>query len=155
MKVRFVHYPSHPNPLFSIHFPRELPILARPYRWRSEGTISHKEALSDLGGRMASINAGKFSVELANPAATYQSYLETLAFLPGVVAILGGTRYSIRVEVARFFNPERVLRNVCRIVGEHFYPGQKINPEYNGQIVISGQEKLLHNTPPAQQNVKK
>ena len=155
MKVRFVQYPNFIDPLFGVHFPRELPIIPMPTGHRGPRRISRETNLCEAGHYMAAINQGQFSVEVTDPKIAYQRFLETLVFLPGVVSILNSDRYSIRLIVARFFSPATVLRNVSKLTCNHFYPGGMVHPENGGQITISGQDEAAANAPSHNFNLRK
>mgnify|MGYP001024807539 FL=1 len=147
MIVRFVQYPHFIDPLYGVHFPRELPIIPMPTGHSGPRRISRQTNLCEAGHYMAAINQGQFSVEVTEPQAAYQRFLENLVFLPGVVSILNSDRYSIRLIVARFFSPATVLRKVSKLTCHHFYPGEMVHPENGGQITISGQDNAAANAP--------
>lgn len=137
IRQSIVYYPEWREPVYGIHLSEELPLppgLLQRDRRRCSGYLGRHSRLEYYADRLATVNRGKFAVELVSPRSTYRDFLRDIVFLPGVICIMDWTRYALYLEIARCFDPAAVLRPAGECIHHYFYSETKLVLENEGAI---------------------
>jgi hypothetical protein len=83
---------------------------------------------------MVMFNVGESPIERTEPYQVYRELVADLLAVEGVLAIVGASRYSLRVRGGPCFDPERVGARVAEMVARNLYPEESLTLEIAAQV---------------------